>query len=122
MIRNGARTYLRDLPRRQKHENRLSSLSQTEMDKLCKSDEYSSDSIVFTAYDYFLHIKNEHIAEAFSHLPELERQILILHCVQILSDGKIARFVEPSRSAVQRHRTKHLKELRKRLEKDRRND
>ncbi len=121
VIRNGARTYLRDMSRRQKHEIRFSSLSQTETDKLCKSDEYPRDSIVFTACGYFLYIKNEELAEEFDRLPELEQQILILHCVPAFSDGEIGRFVGLSRSAVQRHRTKYLKELRKRLERDENN-
>ena len=46
--------------------------------------------------------------------------ILILHCVLGLADGEIGSLVGMSRSAVQRHRTKALNELRKRLEEERR--
>ena len=49
-------------------------------------------------------------------LPEQEQQILILHCVAAMADGEIGGLVGMSRSAVQRHRTKTLNELRQRLE------
>ena len=94
---------------------------QHEMDKLCTVDEYPSDSILFTAYGYTLHIRDELVADAFASLPEQEQGILILHCVLELADGEIGSLVGMSRSAVQRHRTKALNELRKRLEDERRN-
>ena len=40
---------------------------------------------------------------------------MILHCVLELTDGEIGAVVGMSRSAVQRHRTKTLKELRVKL-------
>ena len=99
----------------------FSALPQQEMDKLCTVDEYPSDSILFTAYGYTLHIRDELVADAFASLPEQEQGILILHCVLELADGEIGSLVGMSRSAVQRHRTKALNELRKRLEDERRN-
>ena len=80
------------------------------------SDEYPSDSFIFSAFGYDLHIRDELVAGAFATLPEQEQQILILHCVAAMADGKIGSLVEMSRSAVQRHRTKTLNELRHRLE------
>ena len=105
VLRNEARTHLRDLGRQR---------------KLCTVDEYPSDSILFTAYGYALHIHDELVAAAFASLPEQEQGILILHCVLGLADGEIGSLVGMSRSAVQRHRTKALNELRKRLEEERR--
>lgn len=116
VIRNEAKTYLRDLCRQRKRETQFSALSQYEMDKLCTMDEYPSDSVVFTAYGYDLHIRDELMADAFASLPEQEQQILILHCVAALADGEIGSVMGMSRSTVQRHRTKSLNELRKRLE------
>ena len=95
-------------------------LARSTMDKLCTVDEYPSDSILFTAYGYALHIHDELVAAAFASLPEQEQGILILHCVLGLADGEIGSLVGMSRSAVQRHRTKALNELRKRLEEERR--
>ena len=116
VLRNEARTHLRDLGRQRNRETEFSALSQHEMDKLCTVDEYPSDSILFTAYGYALHIRDELVADAFASLPEREQSILILYCVLGLTDGEIGRIAEISRSAVQRHRTKALNELRKDLQ------
>ena len=118
VLRNEARTHLRDLGRQRNREIEFSALSQQEMDKLCTVDEYPSDSILFTAYGYALHIRDELVAGAFVKLPEQEQQILILHYVATMADTNIGRLMGMSRSAVQRHRTKALNELRKRLEDD----
>ena len=106
VLRNEAKTYLRDLCRQRKREIEFSALSQHEMDKLYTVDEYPSDGILFTAYGYTLHIRDELIADAFANLPEREQNILILYCVLELADGEIGGIAGMSRSAVQRHRTK----------------
>ena len=116
VLRHEAIDYFRELSRQQKREIQFNTLPQYEMDKLCTVDEYPSDSAVFSAYGYTLHIQNELAANAFSSLPKQEQKILILHCVLELADGEIGGFVGMSRSAVQRHRTKTLSELRKNLE------
>ena len=121
VLRNEAKNYLREQTRQRNRETQFSALSQYEMDKLCTVDEYPSDSILFTAYGCTLHIRDELVAAAFAGLPEQEQGILILHCVLELADGEIGSLVGMSRSAVQRHRTKALNELRKRLEDERRN-
>lgn len=66
-------------------------------------------------YGYDLHIDNELVAAAFAELPQQAQSILILHCVLELADGEIGALMGMSRSAVQRHRTKTLKELRTKL-------
>ena len=120
VLRNEAKNHLREQTRQRNRETQFSALSSHEMDKLCTVDEYPSDSILFTAYGYTLHIRDELVAAAFASLPEQEQGILILHCVLELADGEIGGLVGMSRSAVQRHRTKALNELRKRLEDDER--
>lgn len=77
------------------------------MDKLCRMEEYTSDSILFTAYGYALHIRDELVAEAFASLPEQEQSILILYCVLELADSEIGGIAGMSRSTVQRHRTNY---------------
>lgn len=116
VLRHEAIDYFRELSRQRKREIQFNTLSQHEMDKLCTLDDYPSDSVVFSAFGYDLHIRDELVAGAFATLPEQEQKILILHCVLELADGKIGGFVGMSRSAVQRHRTKTLRELRKNLE------
>ena len=120
VLRHEAMNYFRELNRQRKRAIQFSALCQHEMDKLCSMDEYPSDSILFTAYGYALHIRDELVADAFASLPEQDQSILILYCVLELADGEIGSLVRMSRSAVQRHRTKALHELRKRLEDDER--
>lgn len=115
VLRNEARTHLRDLGRQRNRETEFSALPQHEMDKLCTVDEYPSDSILFTAYGYALHIRDELVADAFASLQEQEQSILILYCVLELTDGESGGIAGMSRSAIQRHRTKALNELRKDL-------
>ena len=116
VLRHEAIDYFRELSHQRKREIQFNTLSQHETDKLCTIDEYPSDSDIFSVYGYALHIQNELVANAFASLPEQEQKILILHCVLELADGEIGGFVGMSRSAVQRHRTKTLSELRKNLE------
>ena len=71
---------------------------------------------MFTAFGCDLNIRDELVTNAFAGLPEREQSILILYCVLGLTDGEIGRIAEMSRSAVQRHRTKTLNELRKDLQ------
>ena len=71
-LRNETRTHLRDLGRQRNRETEFSALPQHEMDKLCTVDEYPSDSILFTAYGYALHIRDELVDDASTNLPEQE--------------------------------------------------
>ena len=115
VLRNEARNYHRDMKRQRDHETSFSVLPQAELDKLYTVDHYPSDDFVFSSHGYDLHIDNELVAEAFATLPQMEQSILILHCTLDLADGEISNLVGMSRSAVQRHRTKALQELREAL-------
>ena len=116
VLRHEAMNYFRELNRQRKRAIQFSTLCQHEMDKLCSMDEYPSDSFVFSAFGYALHIRDELVAGVFSSLPEQEQQILILRFVAAMADGEIGGLVGMSRISVQRHRTKTLNELRQRLE------
>ncbi len=87
----------------------------TELDRLSVEDCYPSDSFIFTSHGCDLRINNELVAAAFGKLPAQEQSILILHCALELSDPEIGKVLGMSRSAVQRHRTKSLNELRTKL-------
>ena len=107
--------YLREMKCRRDREVSLDALSPADWDKLSTVDRYSCDSFTFSSHGYDLHIDNELVAEAFSTLPQMEQSILILHCTLDLADGEIGNLVGMSRSAVQRHRTRALQELREAL-------
>ena len=115
VLRNEARAYLRNMKRQREREAFFSDLSQAELDKLYTVDHYPSDNFVFSSHGYDLHIDNELVVAAFAELSQQAQSILILHCVLELADGEIGALMGMSRSAVQRHRTKTLKELRTKL-------
>lgn len=107
--------YLRELQRQSDHEKPLDALSPEEWDKLSTVDRYPSDSFVFSSHGCCLYIDNELVAAAFADLPQQEQSILILCFVLDMADGEIGRVMGMSRSAVQRHRTSTLKQLRTKL-------
>lgn len=107
--------YLRELQRKSDHEKPLDALSPEEWDKLSTVDRYPSDSFVFSSHGCSRYIDNELVAAAFADLPQQEQSILILCFVLDMADGEIGRVMGISRSAVQRHRTSTLKQLRTKL-------
>lgn len=115
VLKHEAIDYIRETKRRASREMSLERLPQTAMDKLCSTDDYPSDSYVFSYCGYDLPISSERVADAFSGLPEQERSILILRLVLDLTDSEIGEALGLSRSAVQRRRTKSLKALRTKL-------
>ena len=115
VLRNEAKDYLREMGQQRDREKSLDALTQQELDKLSTVDYYPSDSYVFSSHGYDLLIDNELVAEAFASLPQQKQSILILHCVLDLADGEIGSLMGMSRSAVQRHRTSTLKQLRLKL-------
>ena len=107
--------YLRELQRLRDNEVSLEVLSPAQWDKLSATVHHPSDSYVFTSHGYGLHISHELVAGAFGELPQQEQSILILHFVLGLTDREISGLVGMSKSAVQRHKAKTLKELRIKL-------
>lgn len=107
--------YLGEMKRRRERETSLDTLPLAEWEQLSVVDQYPSDSYVFSAHGYKLHISDELVAATFASLPQPEQSILILRCVLELADGEIDGLMGMSRSAVQRHRTKALETMRKKL-------
>ena len=94
----------------------MEELSSKELSHLFTVDHYPCESTVFSTHGYQLHIESDSVAEAFATLPELEQSILILRFAQEMTDTEISELMGMSRSAVQRHRTKALQQLREALE------
>ena len=115
VLRNEARNYHRNKKRLLDREKSFSVLSLEELGQLTSVDHYPSEEFIFSSYGCDLHLDNELVANAFAALPKQEQSILILFCVLELGDGEIGDLMGMSRSAVQRHRTKTLNELRKKL-------
>ncbi len=115
VLKNEAKSYHKEMKRQRDRGTPFEALPLSELDKLCIADQYPSNSFVFSAYGYELRIDDELVAAAFTELPQPGQSILILHCVLELADGEIGAIMGMSRSAVQRHRTKALETMRKKL-------
>ena len=107
--------YFQERKRQRDRETSFEMLPLSELDTLCTTDQYPSDSFLFLAYGCELQISDGLVAAAFASLPQPGQSILILHCVLELTDSEIGAVVGMSRSAVQRHRTKALETMRTKL-------
>ena len=93
----------------------FSDLSYSELQSLCFTEDYPSDSFTFTAHGCELRIDNEQVAEVFAELSPTEQSILILRFVMDMTDKEVGVVLGMSRCAVQRRRTKTLDKMRDRL-------
>ena len=93
----------------------FSDLSYSELQSLCFTEDYSSDSFTFTAHGCELRIDNEQVAEVFAELSPTEQSILILRFVMDMTDKEIGAVLGMSRCAVQRRRTTTLDKMRDKL-------
>lgn len=115
VLRNEARNLQQSMKRQRRRVTPLDTVPPAEWDKLSVTDSYPSDSFVFSSHGYSMCIDNEFVAAAFAGLSATEQSILILRCALDLTDTEIGAYLEMSRSAVQRRRTKALTGLRTKL-------
>lgn len=115
VLRNEAVNYLLQMQQQYKREMSFSDLSYSELESLCFTEDYPSDSFTFTAHGCELRIDNEQVAEVFAELPQTEQSILILRFVMDMTDKEIGAVLGMSRCAVQRHRSKTLETMRDKL-------
>lgn len=115
VLRNEARNLQQSMKRQRRRVTPLDTVPPAEWDKLSVTDSYPSDSFVFSSHGYSMCIDNEFVAAAFAGLSATEQSILILRCALDLTDTEIGAYLEMSRSAVQRRRTKALTGLRAKL-------
>lgn len=115
VLRNEARNLQQSMKRQRRRVTPLDTVPSAEWDKLSVTDSYPSDSFVFSSHGYSMCIDNELVAAAFAGLSATEQSILILRCALDMTDAEIGAYLEMSRSAVQRRRTKALTGLRTKL-------
>ena len=83
VLRNEAVNYLLQLKQQYQRELLFSDLSYSELQSLCFTEDYPSDSFSFTAHGCELRIDNEQVAEVFAELSPTEQSILILRFVPL---------------------------------------
>ena len=107
----------RQFARRSKHEILFCELSDTKNLECGTTDKYSCDYISFEVLNFTMQISNEKLAVALYKLSSKERDVILLHYFQNMSDQEIAELYHVSRSAVYRRRSNGLKELKVLLKK-----
>lgn len=107
----------RQFARRSKHEILFCELSDAKNLECGTTDKYSCDYISFEVLNFTMQISNEKLAVALYKLSSKERDIILLHYFQNISDQEIAELYHVSRSAVYRRRSNGLKKLKVLLKK-----
>ena len=107
----------RQFARRSKHEILFCELSDTKNLECGTTDKYSCDYISFEVLNFTMQISNEELAVALYKLSSKERDVILLHYFQNMSDQEIAELYHVSRSAVYRRRSNGLKKLKVLLKK-----
>ena len=107
----------RQFVRRSKREILFCELSDTKNLECETTDKYSCDYISFEVLNFTMQISNEELAVALYKLSSKERDVILLHYFQNISDQEIAELYHVSRSAVYRRRSNGLKKLKVLLKK-----
>ena len=116
VLRNEAVNYLLQLKQQYQRELLFSDLSYSELQSLCFTEDYPSDSFTFTAHGCELRIDNEQVAEVFAELSPTEQSILILRFVMDMTDKEIGKTILMPKSSVQYNRNVALQYIRKMME------
>ena len=107
----------RQFVRRSKREILFCELSDTKNLECGTTDKYFCDYISFEVLNFTMQISNEELAVALYKLSSKERDVILLHYFQNMSDQEIAELYHVSRSAVYRRRSNGLKKLKVLLKK-----
>ena len=107
----------RQFARRSKREILFCELSDTKNLEYGTTDKYSCDYISFEVLNFTMQTSNEELAVALYKLSSKERDVILLHYFQNMSDQEIAELYHVSRSAVYRRRSNGLKKLKVLLKK-----
>ena len=117
VIKSTVKSRNRQFARRSKHEILFCELSDTKNLECGTTDKYSCDYISFEVLNFTMQISNEKLAVALYKLSSKERDVILLHYFQNMSDQEIAELYHVSRSAVYRRRSNGLKKLKVLLKK-----
>ncbi len=101
----------RQFARRSKHEILLCELSDMKKFEQGTEDAYSWDYTSFEVLNDTIQVSNEKLSVVLHKLSEKQRDVILLHYFQSMSDQEIAELYHVSRSAIYRRRSNGLKKL-----------
>ena len=117
VLRNAALSAYRDIGRRRKWEITLDYLMEEKHYEPSTTDNYfDKQATKFVVCGEIIEIENERLAKAFSSLPELRQEILVLYYFFHYTDKKIGETYGRSRTTANYWKLSSLKRLRKELE------
>ena len=117
VLRNAALSAYRDIGRRRKWEISLDYLMEEKHYEPSTTDNYfDKQATKFVVCGEIIEIENERLAKAFSSLPELRQEILVLYYFIHYTDKKIGETYGRSRTTANYWKLSSLKRLRKELE------
>ena len=117
VLRNAALSAYRDIGRRRKWEISLDYLMEEKHYEPSTTDNYfDKQATKFVVCGEIIDIENERLAKAFSSLPELRQEILVLYYFFHYTDKKIGETYGRSRTTANYWKLSSLKRLRKELE------
>ena len=111
VIKRTVKSKKRQFARRSKREVLFCELSDMKQLECGTTDNYSCDYISFEVLNNTIQVSNEKLAVALYKLSSKERDVILLHYFQNISDQEIAELYHVSRSAIYRRRSNGLKKL-----------
>ncbi|CWU72303.1 RNA polymerase subunit sigma-70 [Carnobacterium divergens] len=116
VVRNFARDIYDENKRRNERLISLEALSMAELSQLSIFDDYDSNYIIMTSYDYDIRIEDVLIAQAIGKLTKRKQDIILLSFFLSMTNADIATLMDLAESTVHYHKTNALKELKKLME------
>lgn len=112
VIDRTVKNYYRELGRRAKHEIPFCDVTETDLNHVVATDEYSLGYTVFPVYGAEVHVYDERLCEAIKVLSERQRNIVLMFYFLEMSDIKIGEIIGISRCSVYRSRMRTLNIIR----------
>ena len=104
VLRGEARSYIREIVARSKHEITFSDLNADELENILAVDEYEQDYTHFNVEENDITVRDDLLAEALSALPNQNREVILLAYFLEMGDAEIAAMLKNNRKTVYRHR------------------
>lgn len=112
VIDRTVKNYYRELGRRAKHEIPFCDVTETDLNHVAATDEYSLGYTVFPVYGAEVHVYDDRLCEAIKVLSERQRNIVLMFYFLEMSDIEIGQIIGISRCSVYRSRMRALNIIR----------
>lgn len=116
VLQNEARDCYSELERMSRKMVLFSELTEEQLNKFSKTEEYDSDFYLFEINGYKVRVHNVKMGEAISKLSKKKQDIILMSFFLEMSEADIAKYLKLGQSTVHYHKANSLKELKKLME------